>query len=92
MQKRVKHVQSYCFANINLLLLCRSRYCCPSSLLQAPYCCSPLYCRLRCKPLEFPVKSDTITQMLTEILIRGRQRTREVKISGVVYFKQKKQG
>ena len=38
------------------------------------------------KPLEFPVKSDTITQMYIDALIKGRQTTREVNVSGVFFF------
>ena len=42
--------------------------------------------RLFCKPLEFPVKSGTITQVLTDTIIRGRQTTREVNVPGVSFF------
>ena len=44
------------------------------------------------KPPEFPVKSDMITQMLTDALIRGRQTTCEVNVSGFFFssFSQKK--
>ena len=38
------------------------------------------------KPLEFPVKSDMITQLLTDTLIRGWQTTRKVNVSGVLFF------
>ena len=41
---------------------------------------------LFCKPLEFPVKSGTITQVLTDTLIRGRQTTREVNVSDVSFL------
>ena len=36
---------------------------------------------LGCKPLEFSVKSDMITQMLTDALVRGRQTTHGVNVS-----------
>ena len=37
--------------------------------------------RLGCKLLEFSVKSDMITQMLTDALVRGRQTTHGVNVS-----------
>ena len=53
-----------------------------------------IYGRLSCKPLEFPVKSDTITRVLTDALSRGGegQMTCGVNVSGVLYspFPEKK--
>ena len=41
-QKRVKHIQGCCFANLNQFLFCRSRWrrhcCCLSSLVMKIYC------------------------------------------------------